>query len=304
MNDHAVSAYRTIVMTGATNGIGAAAIERLARQPGTRVIVGARGTGRTVPAGVEVLALDLASLDSVRAFADAVVAELDDAPIDALILNAGTQASDQKGRTSDGFETTFGVNHLAHYLLARLLAPRVADNGRLILTTSDTHDPAVTPLGPKSLDPAALAHPTGGGFGSGMRAYAASKLCNLLTARSFADAPELAKRNITVIAFNPGFTVGTNLGGRSPRTQRIFAALVVPIFSIVGRFKPEFSAGKPERAGEVLAGLASGTVTPPPGKVYASIVRGELTYPSPSALALDDAQRDGLWEKSAEMVGV
>jgi NAD(P)-dependent dehydrogenase (short-subunit alcohol dehydrogenase family) len=304
MKDHGTSARRTVVMTGGTNGIGAAALQRLAHEPRTRVIVGARGTGRKVPGGVEVLGLDLASLDSVRAFAAEVVDALDGAPIDALVLNAGTQASDLKGRTADGFETTFGINHLAHYLLARLLAPRLADGGRLVITTSDTHDPAVTPLGPKSLDPAALAHPTGGGFGSGMRAYASSKLCNLLTARYLANSPDLAERSITVVAFNPGLTVGTNLGGRSPRTQRIFAALVVPIFGIVGRIKPEYSAGRPERAGEVLSGLATGTLTPPTGKVYASIVRGELTYPSPSTLALDDTKRDELWERSAEMVGV
>lgn len=292
---------RVIVMTGATNGIGAHALTQIAQAPNTTVVVGARGTGRTVPAGVKVLPLDLTALQSVRSFAEAVTDFLQGRQIDALVLNAGTQASNLQGRTSDGYETTFAVNHLAHYLLARLLAPHLAPGARLILTTSDTHDPRVTPLAPKSLAPQALAHPDGG---AGMRSYTASKLCNLLTARSFAASPDLTARGITTYAFNPGFTVGTNLGGRSPRAKKIFAAVVVPIFAVIGRFKPEYSAGKPERAGEVLADLTTGQLTPPPGRLYVSVLRGEVTYPDPSELALDDTVRDDLWDQSADMVGL
>lgn len=298
------SSPRTIVMTGGTNGIGASALARLAAAPHTRVILGARGAGRAAPAGVEVLPLDLTSLDSVRAFADDVIAHLDGAPIDALVLNAGTQTSDLTQRTKDGFELTFGVNHLAHYLLARLLEPSIASGGRLILTTSDTHDPAITPLGPKSFDTTSLAHPVADGFGSGMRAYTSSKLANLLSVQAFAHSPELAARDVKSIAFNPGFTVGTNLGGRSPRAQRIFGAIVVPIFSIVSRFKPEYSAGKPERASEVLADVALGAITPPAGKVYVSIVAGDVTYPTPAALARDESTRTKMWDESADLVGL
>lgn len=299
------SARTTVVMTGATNGIGAAALQVLARGERRRIIVGARGTGRTVPEGVETLSLDLASLDSVRAFAAAVIADLDGAPIDALVLNAGIQASGRRGRTVDGVETAFGVNHLAHYLLARLLAPHLADDGRLVFTTSDTHDPAVIPFGPRSLDPAALARPAGGLPGSGLRAYAASKLCNLLTARSFADSADVAARGITVVAYNPGLTLGTRLMTSGRGSQRLTSALLTPVLGVVERVRPQYSAGTPERAGKVLAGFAEGSLTPPPpGTVYASLVRGEVTYPSPSALALDDAKRDELWDLSAEMVGL
>jgi NAD(P)-dependent dehydrogenase (short-subunit alcohol dehydrogenase family) len=304
MTDSPTSTNRVVVMTGATNGIGAAALEHIAHEPHTKVIVGARGSGRDVPAGVETLPLDLTSLASVRGFAEAVIGRLGGVPIDALVLNAGTQTSDLKGRTADGFELTFGVNHLAHYLLARLLAPHLGKNGRLILTTSDTHDPSVTPLAPKGLDPKALAHPSDAGFGSGMRAYTSSKLCNLLTARSFADSPDIIDRDITVLAFNPGFTVGTNLGGRSPMAKRIMSTVIVPIFGIIGRFKPEYSAGRPERAGEVLAELATGDLTPPREHIYVSVLRGDVTYPQPSELAMNDEKRDELWAQSADMVGL
>ncbi|MEV4670844.1 SDR family NAD(P)-dependent oxidoreductase [Actinomadura sp. NPDC049382] len=295
---------RVVVMTGATSGIGAAAVQEIARDPGTLVLVGARGTGRTVPAGVETLPLDLASLGSVREFADAVLRRLGGTPIDALVLNAGTQSRSLDGRTADGFETTFAVNHLAHYLLARLLTPHLADDARIILTTSDTHDPAITPLAPKTLDPQARAHPPTSGFGAGMRAYAASKLCNLLTVRSLAELPEVRERGIRALAYNPGLTGGTNLGDAGPGAKRFMTLVVFPVFRIVGRFKPAYVMGPPERAGQVLAQLAAGTVTPPAGHVYVSLVKGDITYPEPAPLARDDEVRDDLWRQSASMVGL
>nr|WP_064569832.1 SDR family NAD(P)-dependent oxidoreductase [Gordonia sp. LAM0048] len=295
---------RVIVMTGGTSGIGAAALAHFAGEPGTRVLLGARGTGREVPPGVETVALDLTSLDSVRQFSDEVAHRLDGAGIDVLILNAGTQSRNLDARTADGYELAFGVNHLAHYLIVRLLLPLVAANARIIITTSDTHDPAITPLAPKSVDLQALARPTKDGFGAGMRAYAASKLCNLLTARALKASPEITGKNISVVAFNPGFTGGTNLGDASPRARAIMRFVVAPIFGVVSRFKPEYSMGRPERAGEVLAQLVDGNLTPPDGRLYVSIVAGDVTYPEPAELALDDRLRDDLWAESARMVGL
>jgi hypothetical protein len=60
----------------------------------------------------------------------------------------------------------------------------------------------------------------------------------------------------------------------------------------------------PEHAGEILVQLTSGTVTPPAGRVYASLVRGKLAYPAPSQLAQDPAARDELWRRSAELSGL
>lgn len=292
---------RVVVMTGATSGIGKAALELLALQPNTHIIVGARGTGRQVPAGVEISPLDMTSLASVRQFAENVIRTLDGTPIDVLVLNAGTQVRGAS-TTVDGYETTFAVNHLAHYLLARLLAPYLAENARVVLTTSDTHDRKVTPMAPKFLDIEASAQPN---RPAGMRAYTTSKLCNLLTARALAEQPGVRENDIEVLAFNPGFTGGTNLGGQAtPGQERFMRAIVFPIFKIVGRFKPEYSMGTPERAGEVLAQLAAGTLTPPPGHLYVSVVKGEVTFPKPGELALDDHLRDELWAKSATMVGI
>ncbi|WP_095647653.1 SDR family NAD(P)-dependent oxidoreductase [Pseudomonas indica] len=143
-------------MTGATSGLGTHAIRHIAAQPGIRFMTGARGSGRTVPPGVEIIPLDLASLTSVREFADRVKKQFGDARIYILILNAGMQNASNDLRSADGYELTFAVNHLAHYLLARLLMPRMADRGRLVITTSETHDPAVTPIAPHLYAPSVL----------------------------------------------------------------------------------------------------------------------------------------------------
>lgn len=300
-----VKPQRVVVMTGATAGLGAHALQHIAAQPGTRVIVGARGSERPVPLGVDVMPLDLASLASVRNFAEAVTWQLGEARIDVLVFNAGMQTANNERRSADGYELTFAVNHLAHYLLARLLVSRMAQDGRLVITTSETHDPAVTPIAPRTLEPQVLAHPTKSGLGSGIRAYAASKLCNLLTAQSFASLDEVKARRITVVAFSPGLTGGTSLGRDSPRVMRAIVTLLMhTVFRLVGLFRPEYVIGTPERSGEALAEVALGTVTPPPGRIYLSLVKGQPAFPHPSELARSREARDRLWLESAAMVSL
>jgi len=295
-----MAADKVVVMTGATSGIGLNAAMRIAAQPNTRLVIGARG-GHSGPQGAEVIPLDLASLASVRTFADDVKKRIGEAHIDMLVLNAGIQTSDAKQRTVDGFEPTFAVNHLAHYLLARLLVPCMADDGRLVITTSDTHDPAVFSGAPKTLDPEALAHPDRNREGVRYSAYPASKLCDLLTARSFAALAKVQPPHITAIAYNPGLTLGTGLNRDAPRLLRFLMPAILLPLSV---FKPQFRSGTPERAGEALAQLTLGEVNPPEGRVYASLVRNKLAFPNPSALAQNDEARDLLWRESAAMVGL
>jgi NAD(P)-dependent dehydrogenase (short-subunit alcohol dehydrogenase family) len=168
---------RTVVMTGGTAGFGAVAAQQIVNAPDTRLIVGARDIKAS---SIDTLPLDLARLASVRLFVEALGKTLGDNKIDALIMNAGAQFGTTKHRTCDGFESTFAINHLAHYLLLRLLTPNLAKNATVVATTSDVRDPALNPLAPTVLDPAALAHPQdeGNGFIAGFGAYASSKLCN------------------------------------------------------------------------------------------------------------------------------
>ena len=164
-----------IVMTGATSGIGAEALKHFAKLPDTKEYVGARGSGRIVPKGTEVHPLDLSSLKSVHSFVNNLKQRLGNNTIDILVLNAGVQATDNKQRSNEGFELTFATNHLAHYLLGRLLLPNLAKGGKIVITTSDAHDPDIIFFGPKILDLKELAYPNENSP-KGMRFYAATKL--------------------------------------------------------------------------------------------------------------------------------
>ncbi len=220
---------------------------------------------------------------------------MDGTKIDILILNAGAQFGTAKRRTGDGFESTFAVNHLAHYLLLRLLTPALAKNATIVITTSDVHDPRQVPFGPKELDPEALAHPRGksNGFMPGMRAYASSKLCNLLTARAFEASPDAQANGMRVIAYNPGLTAGTSLFRSWPWWAKLLMAVVT-------KLRPVNTI---EQAGNAIADLGLGTIAPS-GRIYASLVKGKLTWPDPSELAQSDPAMRGLWVESAHMVGL
>lgn len=295
---------RVVVMTGATSGFGTYTLQQIAGQPNTRVIIGARGTGRTAPPGVEIIPLDLASLTSVRDFADTVKRRLGDARVDILLLNAGIHGSDARQRSAEGYGLTFAVNHLAHYLLARLLLPHIADNGRLVITSSNMHNPPIKRIAPKKLDLQEWAHPTENGSGTGIRSYTASKLCNLMTALSFARLEDVKARQINVIAFNPGLTGGVS-GRDAPELQKAFFWLLTHmLFPLVGLFRPEFVMNTPGHSGKQLAGVALGTIAPPLGRIYVSLVKGEPTFPDPSELARSREAQDRLWRESAVMVGL
>nr|WP_218572214.1 SDR family NAD(P)-dependent oxidoreductase [Pseudomonas sp. ALS1131] len=294
---------RVIVMTGVTGGFGAKAARLIAEQPDTRVIVGARDVSR-VPGNIESLPLDLASLASVREFVIRLTEQLAERPIDILILNAGTHLAKNDRRSADGFELTFAVNHLAHYLLARSLLPHLAEGGRLLITTSDTHDPAVTGMAPRSLAPQQLAHPTTSGFGTGVKAYASSKLCNLMTAQTLAAHPEIQSRGISVIAFSPGLTSGS-AGRDSPvLLRRVVQVLMQTVFHVLGLFRPAYAANPPERSGASLADFALGNANLPSGHIYVALVKGKPTFPEPSELARSQSAQQQLWRDSAAMVGI
>jgi NAD(P)-dependent dehydrogenase (short-subunit alcohol dehydrogenase family) len=287
---------KTVVMTGGTAGFGAAAAQRISDTPNTRLILGARNTKNSA---IEVLPLDLAVLANVRWFGQALAKKLDGTKIDVLILNAGAQFGNTKHRTEDGFESTFAINHLGHYLLLRLLTPHLAKNATVVITTSDVHDPKMNPLGPKELDPEVLAHPNGRGKGfvPGFRAYSSSKLCDLLTARAFEASTEAQMNRIRVVAYNPGLTPDTSLYRAWPWWGKLMmasAALLRPLAGI----------NTIEQAANAITDLGLGNVAPPPGRIYASLVKGRLTWPDSSELAQSDTAMKELWVESAHMVGM
>jgi NAD(P)-dependent dehydrogenase (short-subunit alcohol dehydrogenase family) len=292
---------KTVVMTGATAGIGLAAAEQIRQVPNVRLLLGTRDTS-TVSA--DSVPLDLARLASVRSFAATIEERLGGASIDGLVLNAGIQFGDVDQRTADGFEATFAVNHLAHYLLLRLLMPRLASGAAVVITTSDTHDPKALPFSsrfaPEHADAIRLAQgqvrliPES--KASGMRAYATSKLCNVLTARALASSNFAQERGLRVIAFNPGLTPGTQLMRNSSAGVKFVVAVLMPILSPLMRLNTVAGGG------DLLANLALARIVPPPGRIYASQVRRQLTWPDPSELALDDTAMTKLWRDSDALV--
>src|SRR5271165_3587680 len=221
------SMMNTIVMTGGTSGLGEVAARRFIQTPNTRLLLGARRGG---PLGAETLPLDLMRLENVRSFASAVDRELGPAQINSLVLNAGLLFPNDDTRSADGFEAAFAVNHLAHYLLLRLLLPRLAQGATVILTTSGTHDPAEKTIiaPPLHADARFLAHPERDPHPliAGGRTYSSSKLCNVLTARALAAHPDTTVRRLTIIAYDPGHTPAKlALGQIRPPSGRIYAAL-------------------------------------------------------------------------------
>lgn len=194
---------KLVVITGGNTGIGKETARALSRQ-GARVVIGCRDVAKGERAAAEitaesgrevaVLALDLASFASIRAFAEQV---LDTCPrVDVLLLNAGVVLGDRR-ETADGFEATFGINHLGHFLLTELLLDRVKASApsRIVVVSSDAHRRAKTGLDWDEL--AQRRH----GY-SGWQVYCESKLANVLFTRELAR--RLEGTGVTVNALHPG----------------------------------------------------------------------------------------------------
>jgi NAD(P)-dependent dehydrogenase (short-subunit alcohol dehydrogenase family) len=184
---------RTFVVTGANSGIGLVAARELARV-GARVVLAVRDRGRgeqaaaAIPGETEVRELDLASLDSVRAFADAWSGELD-----VLINNAGVMATPER-RTGDGFELQIGTNHLGHFALTNLLLPSITD--RVVTVSSGAHR-----MGRIRLDDLNWER---GGY-QRWRAYGQSKLANLLFTLELQRRLQQADSDVRALAAHPGY---------------------------------------------------------------------------------------------------
>jgi NAD(P)-dependent dehydrogenase (short-subunit alcohol dehydrogenase family) len=289
-----------IVMTGGTSGLGAVAAKRLV-EAGADVLLGARGAG---PFNAPSLPVDLTRLDGVRSFAASVEHRLGTSTIAALVLNAGGYAA---GRTAEGYDATFVLNHLAHYLLIRRLSPRIREGGIVVLTTSGTHDPAertVVPP-PRHANARWLARPEldpnrdRRSRTAALRAYSSAKLCVVLTARALARRPDTRSRRIAVLAYDPGPTPGTGLvRNQGPLVRFVWGPLAAPLRAVMRK------ANSIEAAGAMLASLALGTTRPVDGRVYAALRRGRLTWPELSRLARRDDLVEALWRDSAALIGL
>jgi retinol dehydrogenase 12 len=209
---------RTFLITGGNTGIGRATASALARD-GARVYIACRSPQRGEAAAAAIkaatgndsvwlLPLDLTSLASVRSCAAAFL-RLDE-PLHVLVNNAGVGG--QRGRTEDGFELHFGVNHLGHFALTQLLAERIKASGpgtRIVNVSSEAH------YGARGIDFDALRQRTQS-F-TGQREYAVSKLCNVLFTAELAH--RLDGAGISSYTLHPG-VVASDIWRRVPWPAR------------------------------------------------------------------------------------
>ena len=276
---------KTCLVTGATHGVGLATARALAAA-GASVLVHGRDPqlGRSVAASlgretgnasVRFVHADFMHLDEVRALAE----ELARLPrLDVLINNAGLIDGTQRHCTAEGYDATFGVNHLAPFLLTNLLLPKLAQSApaRVVVVASEAHrragwldfdDLMNTRVGP-------------------LRAYQRSKLANLLFVRALAR--HTAASGVTVNGAHPGL-VASELFRGTPRALRLLLATVVRPFM-----------RSPARGAETSVYLAASPEVADKSGGYYSDCR-KLTPADPARC---DVAAGRLWQESLRLTGL
>ncbi|WP_036485688.1 SDR family NAD(P)-dependent oxidoreductase [Myxosarcina sp. GI1] len=248
---------KTVIITGGNSGLGYYCAQEIANNEDWQVIIACRNLEKATQAveklkaatnsdRITAMLLDLASLDSIRQFAKEF-AKRELPPLGAIVCNAGVQFIQRRTYTEDGFETTFGVNHLGHFLLVNLLLKQITPPARIIFVSSDTHDPdKITGMPePHFRDPKLLAKPERDPDlknksidVAGRIAYTTSKLCNILCAyelsRRLTEAGySTEKQPITVNVFNPGLMPGSGLAKDYPPVARFIWYSVLPILQLL-----------------------------------------------------------------------
>jgi NAD(P)-dependent dehydrogenase (short-subunit alcohol dehydrogenase family) len=283
----------TVLITGATRGLGLAAA-RAARARGADVLCAGRtaasAAAGAAAAGGEPVVLDLSSLAAVRAAAAALP------HVDAVACNAGVQVIRGTSVTADGFEETFGVNHLAHVALVDALLARDAPPRRVAFVGSATHDPAVrtgTPA-PYEGPVAAIARPAtadaaGGPRTAGMRRYATSKLLAAATAAALARE----RPDVHVTCFDPRLMPGTGLARQQGPVARALWATVLKGLRVLP------FASSPAASGRALATLLLADPPPVPSGTY---VDHRLNPRQASERARDVAYADTVLADSRDLL--
>jgi NAD(P)-dependent dehydrogenase (short-subunit alcohol dehydrogenase family) len=280
---------RVAIVTGSNSGIGWDTARVLA-QKGATVIMACRSLPKAntaanqiralKPTGkIEVMALDLGDLESVRAFAAAFLAQYD--RLDLLINNAGVMMPPY-GKTTQGFEQQFGINHLGHFALTGLLLERInaTPNARIVTVSSGAHQYGIINF--DDLNWEKRYPPT--------RAYGQSKLANLLFTYELQRKLNAAGFNTLAVASHPGWTA-TNLQQHSAAIQ-----LLNPILAqntAMGALPTLYAATAPQvRGGEYFG----------PNGIFE--MRGYPKKVVSNALSRDEALAQRLWSVSENLTHI
>ncbi|HEV8017127.1 MAG TPA: SDR family NAD(P)-dependent oxidoreductase [Steroidobacteraceae bacterium] len=300
---------KRILVTGVSAGLGVETARALSAH-GARVVGTARDLGKATVAtaqvrkdaavgggSFEMVALDLASLDSVRACADGLLAKAK--PFDVVIANAGVMAT-PFGHTADGFETQFGTNHLGHFVLVNRLAPLIRAGGRLVNLTSSGHRRANVDLE----DPNFARTPY-----DPFIAYGRSKTANILFAVAFDQRHR--RRGIRAAAVHPG-------GIQTELSRHLNASHAQDMIEQMN--KQLAAEGKPTFQWKTVpqgaaTSVWTGVVASPDevggrycenchvGRIVADSVTISIISEGVRGYAVDPTTADALWRKSEELVG-
>lgn len=276
---------RSVLITGATSGIGKEAAVELAGMGANVTIVArderkGRGTQSEIKersgADADLMLADFASLADVRRLADEYRSSHD--ALHVLLNNAGAY-NPTRAESRDGYELTFAVNHLAHFLLTDLLLDTIKAStpARIINVSSDAHNGSTIDFNDLQ---------STNGYG-GMRAYGQSKLANILFTKELAR--RLEGTGVTVNAVHPGVVrtgFGRNSGGL---TSALFA-----VFHVVGR---PFTLS-PSQGAETSVYLASSPDVEDISGEY--FIKKQVADSSAAARDAEAAKR--LWEVSEELM--
>lgn len=311
----------SVLVTGGNSGIGFECARALARA-GRHVVIASRSRRTSEEAvrriaaesgkeRIEAMDLDLSSPASIRQLAADIDAR--DLPLQALVCNAGLQFLKGPVLSGDGYELTFAVNHLGHFLLTNLLLSRLASRApaRIVVVSSGVHDPArLTGMPkPRFADMDTLAA-TGGASRekfSGPLAYVNSKVCNLwfayeLSRRLEAAGLATSQRPIAVNAFDPGLVPGSGLAREyHPAARFVWNSVMPAMASALTRFIAGVSTAP--KSGSALAQLVLDPRLGAPGaRYYPSHTRW---YESPSSeQSYDAGSARELWDASIRMTGL
>jgi NAD(P)-dependent dehydrogenase (short-subunit alcohol dehydrogenase family) len=281
---------RTVVVTGANSGIGFHTAKHLAGH-GAHVVLACRNTDSAeaaaakISGSTEVAELDLASLESVRRFAQHV-----DRPVDLLINNAGVMTPPRYRETADGFELQYGTNHLGHVALTARLLPRLlaAPAPRVVAVASVAHH-----AGNESVldgNPEATYRPN--------EAYGNTKLANILFARELQRRAAAAGSRLTATAAHPGVAATNLVASRDGLGAIAPIRWTAPIWTKV-IFQSPLAGARPVMYAATVAEPGSYT-----GSTWLREVRGPVGPARLSRYARDDALAAKLWDKSLAEAGV